>query len=61
MEGMGVETTAVKEAVSVMLGVNEGVIDGVNDGVNVNDGVSVAGWDAVDVIVGVRVLVDEGV
>ena len=39
-------------------GVSEGVKDGVMEGVNVCDGVSVTGWNGVEVKVGVVVLVD---
>lgn len=56
-------TTAVFDGVSVLLGVDDGVSDGVNEAVKVNDGVSVSGWNgvnvsvAVDVSVGVNVIV----
>jgi hypothetical protein len=52
-----VGTIAVNEAVMVMLGVHDGVIEGVNDAVKVIDGVSVEGWNGVNVIVDVEVLV----
>ncbi len=42
---------AVNEGVNVMLGVREGVTEGVIEGVIVDDAVSVAGWNGVNVIV----------
>jgi hypothetical protein len=50
-------TTAVFEGVSVLLGVHDGVRDGVKEAVNVNEAVSVSGWNGVNVSVAVDVFV----
>jgi hypothetical protein len=53
LEGVNDATTGVKEGVNVRLGVKEGVKDGVKEGVNVIEGVNVAGWNGVQVVVAV--------